>query len=884
MAIEDDFSVAVNGDIRYTGSGANYTVLALHRFLQNLADDAQASGDDLVDITSETPSDRSTDAIITLNSPYNIDDTAARHLYAGSITQADGDTLYSGVQILGPVETGTEVMVVQDDKVLPAYWGTGINANAGLNIVTRMLIKSRDGGADIDGKRILTRVAELGDGYKEFSVTLGLGEAVSALGNGADLNNGTADATIETWSSITNTEGFQLIDINNDGTDEEYYSQFNIGTQTVNDTYERSKWVQQRAHVADSGADVGNDFIVDNATITGQGHEFSARGQAEILREMRFQLKIGAGTPTGDLTAELYDSDDAATAAPTGAVLATSEPVLASLITSTYQEIIFRFNDNVTLTASQEYFCVIRHANGDASNYFHVRGQSAGGSDDGNRAEDSGGWTGSGTDNLWFSVKSSPVWHERAGELMRGITHEIVYDTEVGGPFTEDEIVFWGSQITYDNIASGPFVVGDYVTFEPSGGGAVKVGGKILKQTGTVLTVALDDISGSLVADNDIIRVVGKATTADVNVTITDDDKGGGEGVLLALDDNGTDGDLYIQRIHGVAPVDNLQIEGRTSGATCLVNVTVTGRAITPEFIGASTGTNIIGAYGIGFETADVSANDLLTALDNVARNPPNNVTFTVTGLVSGEDRVLVGPRTAGALDTAQFTTDTTLSTNQETAVSIATVAIPTDTPGSGSGTSNTRLRVQLDSGVFMRQPYDSYDAATPGNFTLPTSANSAVQIDVAQPGGGVATWTRASGDWFADGFDVGATFEGANFTNAGNNSPNEYTVISMTATVLTTLVGSSVVETGSGDEVLTIQGWDYSSDNATSGNDVFIAYIDVLADATSEAFTAVYNADRDLFVRVRDGGSTPIKTFESDAAVFGSVSSSVASIRQSDA
>ena len=32
MAIADDFSVATSGDIRYTGSGTNYTVLEFHRY------------------------------------------------------------------------------------------------------------------------------------------------------------------------------------------------------------------------------------------------------------------------------------------------------------------------------------------------------------------------------------------------------------------------------------------------------------------------------------------------------------------------------------------------------------------------------------------------------------------------------------------------------------------------------------------------------------------------------------------------------------------------------------------------------------------------------------------------------------------------------------
>jgi len=58
MAIGDDFTVAVNGDIRHDSGTSTYTVLDLHRWLQDLADDAAATGDDLCDITSSTPSER----------------------------------------------------------------------------------------------------------------------------------------------------------------------------------------------------------------------------------------------------------------------------------------------------------------------------------------------------------------------------------------------------------------------------------------------------------------------------------------------------------------------------------------------------------------------------------------------------------------------------------------------------------------------------------------------------------------------------------------------------------------------------------------------------------------------------------------------------------
>lgn len=879
MAIADDISVDINGNFRWTGAAATtYTVLEFHRYIGALMDDAQASGDDLLDITSETASDRSTDQIITLNSPYNIDDTLAEHLYDGSITQDGGKTVYSGLSVVGTVETGTEIMIVQDDKVLPAYWGTGINADAANLIIMKIMVKSREGGADIDGKRITLMARELGDQYKEFPVTLGLANSVGAISNQSDLNNGTAEATIEGWSSIANIEGLRLIDINNDGTDEEYYSEWDKGTQTINDTYERSKWISQRAHVADSGTDTGSNFVVDNATITGQGQEFTANGQNEKLVEMRFRLKVAAGTPLGVLQAELWLSDDvgAGLAEPTGAVLATSEEVLVSRLSSTYQEFIFRFNDNVTMTAGEKYFAVIRNVAADASNNVHVEGSTAG-ADDGNRAEDASGvWTATAADDLWFQVKSCPIHHEIAGEKFRGITHEIVYDTEVGGPFTEDEIVFWGTDITYDTLAGGPFTVGEYVSIDNAG--TIVNGGKVLRDNGsTQMMVSLENITGNL-ADGYTITGLDSGATADINITIVDQNRAGGEGILLALDDNGANGDLYIQLISGSAPVDNLPLEGRTSGATAAVNVTVNARPISPEFIGQSTGSNIIGAYGIGFQTTDVGAQDLFRALDNVTRNPPNNVTMTVTGLVAGEDRILTGPRQAGVLDKDQMTLNTTLSAIAETAV-VATAAIPSETPGSGAGTAdNTRIRVQLDSGVYKRQSYASFSSAT-FTLNLPDTGAGGIAIDVNASG----TFTRSSGSFLDDGFDVDCTFTGSGFTNAGNNA--QFTVASLTATVITVKDNTGMVtETSAGaDERLLADGWDYTGDNATNPRNMFLGYIDVLADATSEAFTAVYTADRDLLLRVRDGGGTPIKTIE-NPITFGSSSFSTAIVRQSDA
>jgi len=343
-AINDsDVSIDSSGNIRWTGAATTnrHSVLEFIQWLQDKQDDEQAAGDDLLDITVDTPFNRSTDQIVTLNSPFNIDDTFATHLYDGSVSQTDpvygGETLYSGLQVIGPVETGTIYMILQDGKLLPPFWGTGINPEASPSLVfSRHLVKSKFAGAKIDGQRIIVLARELGDQWRRFPVTLGVGNSVAAIGNGADIFNTNTDTTIAAWTTIVNTEGFQELDIDGTGAaGQEFYSQWDIGSQTINDTYERTKWISQRSHVADSNAETGNDFIVDdnNNTTQGRGTEYTATAEGEVLTGFRLRIKIGAGAPTGTLYCELWDSDDASPAAPTGGALARSEDGLASAIT-----------------------------------------------------------------------------------------------------------------------------------------------------------------------------------------------------------------------------------------------------------------------------------------------------------------------------------------------------------------------------------------------------------------------------------------------------------------------------------------------------------------------------------------------------------------------
>jgi len=100
---------------------------------------------------------------------------------------------------------------------------------------------------------------------------------------------------------------------------------------------------------------------------------------------------------------------------------------------------------------------------------------------------------------------------------------------------------------------------------------------------------------------------------------------------------------MWIQLLTGVAPTDNQTITGGTSAATADVNVSVVDRSVSTPFVGASTGSSVVGAYGLGLTATDLSATDKLFDLTNAQLSPPNFVTFVQGGLVSG-DAVMTGP------------------------------------------------------------------------------------------------------------------------------------------------------------------------------------------------------------------------------------------------
>lgn len=312
MTIVTDFSIALNGDIRHVTGTEQFTVLDLHRFLQDNADNASAAtSDDLINITSADPSSRATDQIVTLLGNYNIDDTAAQFLYGGSIRQGSGATevLYSGLQVVGAVnDPDTEIEVVQNNALITNHWGTGKNASG--SILNRILVKSRDAGRDIDARQIRVQAREYVDAsgatdtYAEFSVTLGEGESVAAIFTQDDLNNDTLHATTIAYDKHDNTEGFQALNIGAAAGTENYYSQWTItgtgtlpATPTLKSLYEYTKAITARNSVTQVYGMDGELFRGITHSIPFTGDTGTWTQNEELAWGTTMAYDAGVGTP-----------------------------------------------------------------------------------------------------------------------------------------------------------------------------------------------------------------------------------------------------------------------------------------------------------------------------------------------------------------------------------------------------------------------------------------------------------------------------------------------------------------------------------------------------------------------------------------------------------
>ena len=306
--------------IRYVGgvhgdAAANYvTVLELHRFLQDRADDGTMSADDFIDITVLNPTDKKFETIIQLLNGFELDDAyttpASEFIYGGSIIQGTGgsEAIYDGISIIA--NRGAVVNVIQNNVVLTnKFWNNtpsgesfnGINPDEANGLAMQFMVKVKTAGAFIDNASLIFTTREWGKTYSEFRIpATGRGKNSVPLTYTDDLNNVTAIGTIAALADITNvTAGFNLIDVDNNTVNEEYYSEWNRGANSINTFYEYMKWLTRNGfatelygidgelfrgitHSVEHGAPSGGEFVEGGATPVSWGSGATA-GTGQVL-------------------------------------------------------------------------------------------------------------------------------------------------------------------------------------------------------------------------------------------------------------------------------------------------------------------------------------------------------------------------------------------------------------------------------------------------------------------------------------------------------------------------------------------------------------------------------------------------------------------------
>lgn len=272
MAIVDDFSISATGDIRHVSGTTVYTVGDLHAWLQDLADNSAATGNDNLDIQAPNPSklDGPRDAAVAsrLNLltdgsiAFNIDDTAAQFINFGSIKQLSAATQYSGLKTIGGIVSASPVYVVQNGGKITSFWANGH---------IQVLVKVKTGSAFIDSGNVTAFSRKWGQSYSHFDTNLSAGgESSAALSTALDSAIVLTEINAGLLSTkVTVTFGDTTQDLNNGNGSKLYKGTIALtGSCTLQEAYQYLQYLTRESSTATLNSVPGWRYRLLNAAYT----------------------------------------------------------------------------------------------------------------------------------------------------------------------------------------------------------------------------------------------------------------------------------------------------------------------------------------------------------------------------------------------------------------------------------------------------------------------------------------------------------------------------------------------------------------------------------------------------------------------------------------
>ncbi len=262
MAIATDLTIDSSGNIRQAtafvpGTHSRYSTLDLHTFLQDLADNATPSGDDLVSILGSNPSElagkrnASRPMALTLLPNFNINDATAQWFKFGSIEQNSGNDLYTGLKVLGSLVANSPIYITQSNAKITKYWADADASNF------QILVKAKSGGSLIDSGNVTVFSRKYGQTYSHFDVNLAAGgEQAAALSTALDSNISISSAAAQTaFGTITIALGDFNWDSGDGNGSKLYKGKITLnGSTTLATAYQAMQWACSESSTATIGS------------------------------------------------------------------------------------------------------------------------------------------------------------------------------------------------------------------------------------------------------------------------------------------------------------------------------------------------------------------------------------------------------------------------------------------------------------------------------------------------------------------------------------------------------------------------------------------------------------------------------------------------------
>ena len=265
------FTIDSSGNIRQVsafvpGTDSRYTTLELHAALQDLADNAAPSGDDNVSILGVNPSElagkrnASRPMALTLLPDLNINDATAQWFKFGSIEQASGDDLYTGLKVIGSLATSSPIYIIQNGSKLTKYWH-----DTDVNTAFQILVKAKASGTLIDSGNVTVYSRKYGQTYSHFDVNLAAGgEQAAALSTATDPNiTLTAGQSETAFGTITVTTGDFSWDSGDGNGSKAYKGKISLnGSTSLATAYQAMMWACSESSTATIGGVAGYKYRV----------------------------------------------------------------------------------------------------------------------------------------------------------------------------------------------------------------------------------------------------------------------------------------------------------------------------------------------------------------------------------------------------------------------------------------------------------------------------------------------------------------------------------------------------------------------------------------------------------------------------------------------